>query len=78
MAFSVRHLSVLAYANGFTLWHYKALKDTLVVATANNFFGDGADMLTAGDLIMITAIDGARIVSVAIADIETVVVAPLS
>ena len=23
MAFSVRNLSVLAYANGFTLWHIK-------------------------------------------------------
>ncbi len=78
MAFAVRHLSVLAYANGFTLWHYKALKDALDVVTGNNFFGDGADMLTAGDLIMVTANDGARIVSVTVADIETVVVAPLS
>ncbi len=78
MAFSVRHLSVLAYANGFTLWHYKALKDTLDVVTGNNFFGDGADMLTAGDLIMVTANGGARIVSVTVADIETVVVAPLN
>ncbi len=24
MAFTIRNLSVLAYANGFTLWHYKA------------------------------------------------------
>ena len=26
MAFAIRNLSVLAYANGFTLWHYKAGK----------------------------------------------------
>ncbi|MEJ0047609.1 MAG: hypothetical protein WDN04_16885 [Rhodospirillales bacterium] len=27
MAFAIRNLSVLAYANGFTLWHYKAGTD---------------------------------------------------
>jgi hypothetical protein len=35
-------------------------------------------MLTAGDLIMITAADGARIVCVTLADVETVITAPLS
>jgi hypothetical protein len=78
MAFAVRHLSVLAYANGFTLWHYKAAKDPLEIVTINNYFGDGADMLTTGDLVMVTAADGARIVAVAMADIETVIVAPLA
>ena len=78
MAFAVRHLSVLAYANGFTLWHYKAVKESLEVVTANNFFGTAADMLTAGDLVMIAAADGARIVTVAIADIQTVVMAPMA
>jgi len=29
MAFAIRNLSVLAYANGFTLWHYKAGRDRL-------------------------------------------------
>ena len=29
MAFAIRNLSVLAYANGFTLWHYKAGNDRL-------------------------------------------------
>ena len=29
MAFSIRNLSVLAYAQGFTLWHYKADSDWL-------------------------------------------------
>ena len=77
MAFAVRHLSVLAYANGFTLWHYKAAKEPLEVVTTNNYFSEGADMLTTGDLVMVTASDGARIVTVAMADIETVIVAPL-
>ena len=30
MAFTIRNLSVLAYANGFTLWHYKAGSDRLI------------------------------------------------
>ncbi len=29
MAFTIRDLSVLAYANGFTLWHYKTGNDFL-------------------------------------------------
>ena len=38
MAFAIRNLSVLAYANGFTLWHYKAGKDRLeqVLLTATS------------------------------------------
>jgi hypothetical protein len=78
MVFAIRNLSVLAYANGFTLWHYKSGKDKLDTVSSGNYFADASDMLTAGDLIMITATDGARIVCVALADIETVVTAPLS
>jgi len=78
MAFAIRNLSVLAYANGFTLWHYKSGKDLLQTVGSGNYLADAADMLTAGDLIMITAADGARILCVALADVETVVTAPLS
>ncbi len=78
MAFAIRNLSVLAYANGFTLWHYKSGKDHLETVSSGNYLADASDMLTAGDLIMLTAIDGARILCVTLADIETVVTAPLS
>lgn len=78
MAFAVRNLSVLAYANGFTLWHYKSGKDRLEAISGNNYLSDAADMLTPGDLIMVTAADGARILCVTLADVETVVTAPLS
>jgi len=78
MAFAIRNLSVLAYANGFTLWHYKSGKDTLDGISIGNYLGDASDMLTAGDLIMVSAADGARILCVTLADIETVVTAPLS
>lgn len=78
MAFAIRNLSVLAYANGFTLWHYKSGKDRLESVSVGNYLADASDMLTAGDLIMITAADGARILVVTLADVETVVTAPLS
>ena len=78
MAFAIRNLSVLAYANGFTLWHYKAGSDRLQSVVARDFFADAADMLTQGDLLMISAADGARVVTVAAPEDGLVVTAPLS
>lgn len=78
MVFAIRNLSVLAYANGFTLWHYKAGKGTLDTVTSDNFFADAADMLAVGDLMMISAADGGRIMSVALSDVETVRIVPLA
>jgi hypothetical protein len=65
MAFAIRNLSVLAYANGFTLWHYKAGKDRLSHVEKEGFFADAADMLAEGDMMMVTAHDGGRILSIA-------------
>jgi hypothetical protein len=67
MSFALRNLCVLAYANGFTLWHYKAGADPLDDVSGQGFFADAADMLAAGDLIMISAQDGGRIAAVAVA-----------
>jgi hypothetical protein len=64
MAFSVRNLSVLAYANGFTLWHYKAGAEVLEHVGARGFFVAAADMLTAGDIVMVSASDGARLLCI--------------
>ncbi len=77
MACAIRNLSVLAYANGFTLWHYKSSKDTLETVASANYMADASDMLTAGDLIMVTAADGAKIICVTLADVETAITAPL-
>ncbi|MBN8902045.1 MAG: hypothetical protein BGO51_10695 [Rhodospirillales bacterium 69-11] len=77
MAFAIRNLSVLAYANGFTLWHYKAGKDRLETVTADDYFCDAADMLAVGDMVMVSAMDGARILSVALADPGAVATASL-
>ncbi len=58
MAFTIRDLSVLAYARGFTLWHYKAGTATLAEVDGAGFFNDAADMMPPGDIIMVSAADG--------------------
>lgn len=68
MAFAIRNLSVLAYANGFTLWHYKAGKDRLNDVEEADFFGDAAEMLAEGDMMMVSAADGGRILTVGVAN----------
>lgn len=77
MAFSVRNLSVLAYANGFTLWHYRSAADGLERITGPDYFEAAADMLTGGDIMMLSTAEGARIVSVAANPDGSVCAAPL-
>ena len=78
MAFAVRALSVLAYANGFTLWHYKAGKEALATAAAANFFAGAADMMAVGDMILTSGAEGGRVLCVARADNNTVITAPMA
>ncbi|WP_028880556.1 hypothetical protein [Terasakiella pusilla] len=51
MAFESKNLSVLAYSNGFTLWHYTTADSAADVDTSG-YFNDAADMLRAGDMVM--------------------------
>jgi len=51
MAFQSRNLSVLAYANGFTLWHYTTA-DAAAEVDTQGYFDAAADMLRAGDMVM--------------------------
>jgi len=64
MAFSLRNLSVLAYANGFTLWHYKADPADQSHTAAKDFFAEAGDMLAGGDMMMVTSREGARLLCV--------------
>jgi hypothetical protein len=64
MAFAIRNLSVLAYAQGFTLWHYRANVPTLAATlvppasvaevAAPGFFDAASDMLAAGDMLLVS------------------------
>jgi len=49
MAFLARELSVLAYANGFTLWHYRTSVDDLLTP---GYFDSAQELLREGDQII--------------------------
>lgn len=51
MAYDPKNLSVLAYANGFTLWHYTTI-DTGAVADNTGYFNGAAEMVRVGDMIL--------------------------
>jgi len=51
MAYVSKDLSVLAYANGFTLWHYTTL-DLAAVVDTTGYFNDASDMLRVGDIVV--------------------------
>ena len=68
MSFAVRNLSVLAYANGFTLWHYKTDADQLPAVQRPGYFDDAIDMLASGDMLLVSAPDGGKVMCVAAAE----------
>jgi hypothetical protein len=51
MSYLSKDLSVLAYANGFTLWHYTTADDAATVDTSG-YFNAAATMLRVGDIIV--------------------------
>ena len=61
MAYESKNLSVLAYANGFTLWHYATTDAAADVDTAG-YFDAAGDMLRVGDMVLANAdTDGAPV-----------------
>jgi hypothetical protein len=51
MAYSSKTLSVLGYANGFTLWHYST-PDAAGTVDGAGYFNAAAEMLRIGDFIL--------------------------
>ena len=49
MALILSDLSVLAYANNFTLWHYTTIDSSVTTA---GYFNFAVDMMQRGDLII--------------------------
>ena len=66
MAYQSKDLSVLAYANGFTLWHYLTT-DNAAAVNAAGYFNAAADMLRAGDIVIANLSGGATLLLVAAA-----------
>jgi hypothetical protein len=61
MPFSPDRLSVVAYADGFTLWHYRGAPDTRAVISANGYFSPAAHMLRSGDMLIAAGSDGIQL-----------------
>lgn len=51
MAYASKDLSVLAYANGFTLWHYTTT-DVAADVDTSGYFNEASDMLRVGDILV--------------------------
>jgi hypothetical protein len=78
MAFTIRDLSVLAYANGVTLWHYKAGNDSLADVACDDYFADASDMMAVGDMLLISGAKACRMLCISVADAGNVRSAPVS
>ena len=57
MTFNIKGLSVLSYANGFTLWHL-ATGDTLADVETAGYLNDLATMVREKDMLFISASNG--------------------
>ncbi len=75
MAFQNKNLSVIAYANGFTLWHYCGTSETLATITANGYFNAVKTLMNIGDIIIINASDNTAIKKINITDLNVTTVA---
>ena len=60
----IRDLSVLAYAQGFSLWHYAGQGLPLARMMVPGFFDPATGHLERGDIVLITASDGGTAVAV--------------
>ena len=74
MAFQNKNLSVIAYANGFTLWHYSAA-ETLSTITANGYFNNVKTLMNIGDIIIINASDNTAIKKINVTELSVTTVA---
>lgn len=61
MAFKHKNFNVIAYANGFTLWHYSSNEETLEEIEQDNYFGIAYTLMDNGDIIIITGKSGTGI-----------------
>jgi hypothetical protein len=56
MAFANKNLSVIAYANGFTMWHYIGT-EALASISASGYFNSVASLMNMGDIIIVNGND---------------------
>lgn len=66
MAFQNKNLSVIAYANGFTLWHYAA-NETMSAISTSGYFDSVKTLMNTGDVVIINASDNTSIKKITVA-----------
>lgn len=58
MAFMNKDMSVIAYANGFTLWHYKTKSDSFKeILEDSKYFAKIWTLCNTGDIIIVNSKD---------------------
>lgn len=57
MAFQNKNMSVIAFANGFTLWHYKSRDDSLKTICELRYFNKIHTLMNTGDIVIINGKD---------------------
>lgn len=62
MAFNHRFFSVIAYANGFTLWQYSSTEDTLETIEKDGYFNPMWTIAATDDIIIINPSDGGAVI----------------
>ncbi len=77
MPYAARDLSVLAYANGFTLWHYRS-REPLETLLSPDYFAPGWEMFRSGDFLLVNAGRQGATLMVAESDRERVSMAILN
>lgn len=60
MAFQSKNLSVIAYANGFTMWHYSGA-EALATISAAGYFNAVAALMNTGDIVIVNGGDSTGI-----------------
>ena len=57
MGFQNKNMSVIAYANGFTLWHYMSVDDSLKDICELGYFNRVITLMNNGDIVIINGKD---------------------
>lgn len=64
MGFKNRDLSVIAFANGFTLWHYRSSVDSLEDILDDGYFDPVMTLVNTGDIIITNGNDETSLIVV--------------
>ena len=69
MAFENKNVSVIAYANGFTLWHYKS-NDAIETICNPGYFERIKTLANTGDIVIVNGKNGTCIKQMVLSEKE--------